>query len=108
MEIEKKFSCECCKYKTDKPSDWLKHLNCEKHKRNGENKKIECIPCNYTATSHWNLKIHNLTFHFSKEEKLKHKYYCETCDAVMFCSTYYNKHINGLRHKKSIATLNNN
>ena len=72
MDIEKKFSCEYCEYHTNKPSDWLKHLNCEKHKRKGENKKIECIPCNYTATSHWNLKIHNLTFHCIKEEKLKH------------------------------------
>jgi hypothetical protein len=30
MENDIKFSC---KYKTDKPSDWLEHLNCEKHKR---------------------------------------------------------------------------
>ena len=29
MEIDKKFNCDCCKYKTDKPSDWLKHLNCK-------------------------------------------------------------------------------
>jgi hypothetical protein len=44
MDIEKKFSCECCKYKTNKPSDWGKHLKCDKHKRNGETKKIECTP----------------------------------------------------------------
>ena len=108
MDIEKKFSCECCKYKTNKQSDWIKHLDCDKHKRNGEKKTLECIQCNYTASSHWNLKIHNLTFHSSKEEKLTHKYYCDKCDVVMFCSTYYNKHLNGLRHKKTIATLNNN
>ena len=108
MEIEKKFNCECCKYKTDKSSDWLKHLNCKKHERNGENKKIECTICNYSASSHWNLKIHNLSYHLKKEDKLKHKYYCEICDCVMFNPTYYKKHLSGNRHNKSIATLNNN
>jgi len=107
MDNEKKFNCECCKYKTDKHSDWLKHINCDKHKRNGENKKIECVQCNYTASSHWNLKIHNLSYHSTKSDKLKHKYYCELCDCVMFNPTYYNKHLIGNRHKKSVASLNN-
>ena len=35
MDNEKNYNCKCCKYKTDKPSDWIKHINCEKHKRNG-------------------------------------------------------------------------
>lgn len=61
MDNEKKYNCDCCKYKTDKPSDWIKH-----------------------------------------------KYYCEICDCVMFNPTYYNKHLSSNRHNKSIATLNNN
>jgi hypothetical protein len=107
MDNDKKFKCECCKYNTNKPSDWLKHINCEKHKRNGVNKKIECIICNYRSTSHWNLKIHNLSYHSSNEDKIKHKYYCKLCDFVMFNSNYYNRHFTGNRHKKNITLLNN-
>ena len=29
--IEKKFNCYLCKYHTNKPSDWIKHMKCEKH-----------------------------------------------------------------------------
>ena len=32
--------CLCCNYKTKRITDWLKHIETEKHKRNGEKKKL--------------------------------------------------------------------
>jgi len=103
---EKKYNCECCNYKTNISLDWQKHINCAKHKRNGVKKEIKCTICNYVGSSHWNLKVHRLSYHSTKEEKLKHKYYCDICDSVMFSPAYYNKHLSGTRHAKSIASLN--
>jgi hypothetical protein len=32
--------CDCCNYKALDKSKWNKHLNCEKHKRNGKYKFV--------------------------------------------------------------------
>ena len=63
---EKYFSFDESKFKSEYNNDDSLSLRL----LNGENKKIECIPCNYTASSHWNLKIHNLSYHSKKEDKL--------------------------------------
>ena len=47
--------------------------------------------------------MHLLSKHSTKEERMKQKYYCEDCDHVFFCSTYYNTHINGVKHKNTIT-----
>ena len=39
-EEVKRYNCPLCKYKTDKPSDWIKHTNSKKHERNGKKKSI--------------------------------------------------------------------
>jgi hypothetical protein len=100
MEDEKEgYYCYLCDYRTTKNTDWLKHLNTKKHQRNGKGKSTICNICNFSTSTHWNLKLHILSHHSTKEEREKHKYYCGICDLVFFCSTYMNKHTTGKIHK---------
>ena len=39
---------------------------------------FNCKNCEYIANNHWNLKMHNLSSHTTKEERSKQKYYCDT------------------------------
>ena len=110
-EIENiKYNCNCCEYKTKFPSEWLKHLDSEKHKRNGEKKSKFCDLCDYESTSHWNVKIHKLSQHATLEEKQKHKYYCNNCDQIFFCKLYYDNHNSSKKHLNiiKIQQLENN
>ena len=36
----KEFKCECCAFNTTKPSDWLRHIESNKHNNNGKKKHI--------------------------------------------------------------------
>ena len=101
MTEEKKenFHCHFCNYNTLNCTFWLKHLKTQKHLRNGKPKTSKCSICVYESSSHWNLKLHTLSQHSTIEERKNHKYYCEICDLVFFCSTYMNKHTNGKIHK---------
>ena len=99
MDLNKKWTCILCKYGTNKPSDWIKHNKTKKHERNGKNKPICCNICNLVSLTHWNHKMHSLIMHSTKEERMKQKYYCNECDHVCFCLSYYNKHINGIKHR---------
>jgi hypothetical protein len=103
--IEKKFNCYLCKYHTNKPSDWIKHMKCEKHIRNGNKKPINCDKCNYIGLTHWNLKMHMLVNHSTIEERSKQKYYCKTCDQIFFCSSYMKTHNNGIHHKNLVLAI---
>jgi len=67
----------------------------------------KCAKCEYASKNHWNVKMHNLSAHSTKEERSKQKYYCDICDNVFFCSAYYNKHIAGKRHKNMQEYINN-
>lgn len=101
MAEEKKyeFNCYLCKYGTSKCTDWIKHQKTKKHLRNGLPKTSTCNICEFSTSTHWNLKLHILAHHSTKEERQKYKHYCEICDLVFFCSTYKNKHIAGKIHK---------
>ena len=99
------FVCNLCSYKTKKPSDWIKHVGSDKHKRYGEKKTKKCEECDIEFFSHWNLKHHILVTHSTKEERSKQKYYCSDCDQVFFCSQYMNKHMNGKRHKNFVLAI---
>ncbi len=102
MEKQYKYFCECCILKTDAPSLWLKHLSSQKHLRNGKPKTHKCDECDYECKSLWNLKIHKLSQHLSKEERSKSKYYCDICDKVFFSPLYQEKHMKGIRHKNLV------
>ena len=104
---EKKYKCEFCSFYTNYASEWNKHTKSMKHQRNGKPKekivdKYDCDNCDYKGNTHWNLKMHIITQHSTKEEREKQKYYCKVCDNVFFCSTYLTKHINGIVHKNKV------
>ena len=113
-EKPKELLCKSCNYKTTKNSCWLKHIETDKHKRNGEKKITKCDICDYESPSHWNLKGHKLQVHATPEERSKHKYYCNLCDIIFFCKAYQDKHNAGRNHlvkvkvQQSIDNLNNN
>lgn len=99
------YYCYLCEYRTTKNSDWIKHQSTRKHLRNGKPKTTKCDKCDFTTSTHWNLKLHILSHHSTKEERQQHKYYCDTCDLIFFCSTYKNKHTNGKIHKNKILCI---
>jgi hypothetical protein len=98
MDNNKKYICNLCNYFTDFPSEWLKHLETQKHLRNGKKKPTTCDLCNYETSSHWNIKLHKLSQHATVIERQQHKYYCNLCDQVFFSKLYYDKHMNGKKH----------
>jgi hypothetical protein len=104
---EYKYSCDLCNFNTLYISEWNKHINTDKHKRDGTKKQTKCSICNYISNTHWNLKMHILTQHSTKEQRIEQKYYCTYCDQVFFCSQYLKTHINGKKHLSIISAIEN-
>ena len=111
---ESKFKCIKCNYNTSCASDWIKHVDTAKHKRNGQKLPKNCSECDYIGLNHWNLKMHLVINHYTKEQRTLEKYYCYDCDQVFFCSEYMKKHMNGKKHSNMVLanklyndTLNN-
>lgn len=98
----KELFCKSCNYSTTKNSQWLKHLETEKHKRNGQKKIKKCDQCDYEAASHWNMKAHQIQVHATPEERSQQKFYCELCDVVFFCKAYQDKHNAGRNHNVKV------
>lgn len=96
--------CDCCNYKALDKSKWEKHVNCQKHKRNGKYKFEDCICniCGYCAVHTFNFKIHKIVCHGTSEEKKTAPFYCECCNMAFFCNLFYTKH---MESKKHIAKL---
>ena len=99
------FYCKHCEYTTEKPSDWLKHIDTQKHKRFGKKKTHSCKNCDYETRMSWNMKLHVLTQHTSKEERLKQDYYCVDCDVVFLNLSHKNKHMDGVKHKNYVRAI---
>jgi len=106
----KEFNCSCCNYKTKRISDWLRHVNCNSHKKklsyNCDKREYICDKCEYICQTKWNLRMHTLTQHETSVERQKMKYYCQDCDKVFFSSVYMNKHLSGIRHKNFVKAIN--
>ena len=98
--------CICCDYKAKFQSEYNKHINSQKHLRQGKKKDYKCESCDYTATTHWNLKMHMVLKHYTLEQKKELEYYCSVCDNVTFSKLYYENHINSTAHKNNMI-LNN-
>ena len=98
MDKTFKFNCDLCKFNTDIKASWHAHIMSDKHNRLGQKKSTKCDLCNYESVSHWNVKLHVLSKHSTKEDRQKHKYYCNICDTVFFCPTYMERHMNGKKH----------
>jgi len=105
---EYKFRCETCNYSTNIKVHWHTHIMSDRHNRNGQKKISKCELCTYESVSHWNVKLHILSKHSTKEEREKHKYYCNICDTAFFCNLYMEKHMNGQKHNKLLLKQNNN
>jgi hypothetical protein len=99
------FYCKHCDYTTKKPSDWLKHVETQKHKRFGKKKEHSCNECDYKCKTSWNMTLHTLTQHSSKEEREKQKHYCADCDTVFFTLSSKTAHINGIKHKNYVEAI---
>lgn len=69
MEIKSKFNCDLCNYACTYKSEFNKHLKSAKHKRGGAPVNHDCNLCNYSSNSPWNLKMHIVNIHMTKEEK---------------------------------------
>ena len=95
-----KFTCECCKFKCMYNSGWLDHISSKKHLRQNKPISYKCDihNCDYISSTHWNLKIHKMNNHSTKEEREQSKYYCKDCDQIFLSPLYYNKHNIGKRH----------
>jgi hypothetical protein len=99
------FYCHLCNFRTKNITNWFRHNETNKHKRNGNLLPKDCSLCDYKATNHWNLKMHHASVHSTLEERQNYKYYCNTCDLVFFCEAYYNKHNEGIRHKNILKAI---
>lgn len=99
-KIPKKiYKCEECNFKAITPSNFLKHLTSEKHKRHGEKKVNKCDKCEYVSNSIYNYNVHVITQHGTTEEKKeKCPFYCDICDVGFFSKIFYDKHINSKNH----------
>ena len=100
--------CNICKFQAIRPAEFIRHVNSNKHKRNGVKIKdtiYKCEKCDKILANHFSYKIHQIQMHASLEEKQKQRYYCEICDLVFFCSSYMNKHISGKIHKNKELCL---
>ena len=104
-EIIFKFNCIECNYHTNRSSFWLKHVDSQKHKRRGTLKTTLCEICNHQSFSHWNLKMHILSQHSTKDERISSKFYCGVCDQVFFCELYFDTHNKGIKHKNMIKAI---
>lgn len=102
---KKEFYCQLCDFTTLKPSHWLTHTKTQKHLRNGAKKTHNCKECDYVASTPWNLRMHFLTKHATKEERQKQKYYCPDCDLVFFSPLFYDSHMKGIRHKNYVDSM---
>jgi hypothetical protein len=98
----KKYNCKFCNYTTKYPCEWIKHTETDKHQRQGKKKIHKCEACDYETFSKWNMDIHHLSSHATKEEREKQKYYCKDCDQVFFCKLYKESHMNGKKHKNVV------
>jgi hypothetical protein len=102
MSKKQELFCKLCNYTTTMQSYWLKHIESQKHLRDGLKKSTKCDLCEYESNTHWNVKAHKLQLHASPEERQKCKYYCGICDYVFFCESYLSKHVSGKIHLNKV------
>jgi len=114
MDENKIKHCEKCKKTFQSNAHYLIHCGTELHKtgkrktRIDKKEELKCSICNlYSTKQPTTLKLHILNNHSNIEEKKKeYKYYCEYCDIGYLVEHKINTHLNTLKHKIKISTLN--
>jgi hypothetical protein len=101
--------CELCKVNTETPAKWIKHIETQRHKRNGKPKNTiyKCNLCPYEHKNKTNYNIHYITQHGTDDEKKQYcKYYCEICNIGIFSKLYYDNHIKSKKHNNMRIIIN--
>lgn len=101
----KTYECINCKYSTKKLSEWNRHCTFKKHLAGGRQTKFECDECDHEGSNAWNLKVHKINNHSTKEERAQQKHYCADCDMVFFGPLEKIKHMEKKKHKVNVEKL---
>jgi hypothetical protein len=106
-ELNNKYICDKCNYKTNLKSSYDKHLLSMLHltgkRKTRKDKKADvykCKICNYASYSEYNYKTHVLNNHEPIDERKKQfTFYCENCNFGTFIKSCYDLHLETQKHK---------
>ncbi len=101
-----KLYCEKCNFQAIRPAEWTRHIQSNKHIRDGYRLPDECEICNKTFQSHFFQKMHMLSIHATQEERKEFKYYCNICDTIFKTKSCLDKHTTGKKHIKLEKNIN--
>jgi hypothetical protein len=93
--------CDCCNFNAHSPTEWIKHVKTDKHKRKGAklSDNLVCGACGLISNNTFNHTVHQILVHGTPDDRrTKAKFYCEDCDIGFFCKLYHDKHILSKRH----------
>ncbi len=110
MEPKKKLNlfCQICNFQANRPAEFIRHVDSNKHKRNGVKIKdttFKCSECDKILVNHFSYKIHKIQMHGTIEEKRKQRYYCEQCDIVFISKLYMESHLAGKKHNNILKSI---
>jgi hypothetical protein len=97
--------CDYCNFNAHSPTEWIKHVKTEKHKRKGVklSDNLICEVCGLVSINTFNHNVHQILVHGTPDDRrTKAKFYCEDCDIGFFCKLYYDKHILSKRHSNMV------
>ena len=97
--------CDYCNFDAHSPTEWIKHVETNKHLRKGAkiSDNLKCEDCGFVSINSYNFNIHKILVHGTPEErKAKSKFYCDDCDIGFFCELYYNKHMISKKHSNMV------
>lgn len=93
----KMYECVPCKFAAKRMCELKAHCETKRHLAGGK-KSFKCQSCDHEAVSGWNLNMHTVAAHSTKEERMAQKYYCEVCDSVFFTQLQKTRHMEGVIH----------
>jgi len=97
--------CDYCNFDAHSPTEWIKHVETNKHLRKGAkiSDNLKCEHCGFVSINSYNFNIHKILVHGTPEErKAKSKFYCDDCDIGFFCELYHNKHMISKKHSNMV------
>jgi hypothetical protein len=110
MSVKYYATCECCNFNALSKRHWIAHIETQKHNRNGK-KRSElnvCDTCGYWCMYHYNMDIHKIIKHGTKEQRKSSPYYCKYCDMAFFSTLFEKKHFLSKKHIHNQNAYENN